>query len=351
MPKDFSSKPLQQLQLQQQQQQQQQQPMEDSLMSLLQFPSQMGVEGQSFAPFNEHLDSFCDPFDDPDMEPLPLGPGIANDCFQQQQQQQQQQVKPMEAPSLESLMALNDLQQLQQANLILENNNPMQFLSSILDPIVQISAGSKRNFENTSSFQQQQQKQQEQEQVVEETCVNKRQKLDYQFENDNEESIARFRPYQENQWRIQFKKLIEFKLKNGHCCVPHSFPEDPILARWVKRQRYQYKKLNEKDPSSTMTTRRIEELESVGFVWHSHAAAWMEKLNDLKAFKAQTGHCNVPSHYPENVQLSTWVKCQRRQYKLYISGASSNMTVQRFEALEDLGFVFDIRNKSSKKKK
>ena len=158
-----------------------------------------------------------------------------------------------------------------------------------------------------------------------------------------DETTARFRPYQEQQWRKQLKKVIEYKLENGHCCVPHSYPEDPVLARWVKRQRYQCKKFNDGDATSTMTHRRIQELESIGFVWHSHAAAWMEKFNELKAFKLRNGHCNVPSHYPENVSLSTWVKCQRRQYKLCVNGGASSMTMKRYQALEALGFVFEGR--------
>ncbi|CAJ1936107.1 unnamed protein product [Cylindrotheca closterium] len=159
----------------------------------------------------------------------------------------------------------------------------------------------------------------------------------------NEESTARFRPYQEQQWRAQFQKLVQYKLEHGHCSVPHAYPEDPILARWVKRQRYQYKKFNDNNPTSTMTTCRIQELESIGFIWHSHASAWLEKLNDLRAFKQRTGHCNVPSDYPANVGLSTWVKCQRRQYKLYMarSSSSSAAATHRFQVLDSLGFLFE----------
>ncbi|CAJ1933027.1 unnamed protein product [Cylindrotheca closterium] len=157
---------------------------------------------------------------------------------------------------------------------------------------------------------------------------------------DKEESTARFRPYQDKQWRAQFQRLIQYKMKHGHCCVPHSYKEDPMLARWVKRQRYQYKKFKDGNPSSTITTARIQELESIGFVWHSHASAWLEKFNELKAYQQKTGHCNVPSDYPENRALSSWVKCQRRQYKLFSAGSSS-MTIDRLQALESLGFVFE----------
>ncbi|CAJ1958020.1 unnamed protein product [Cylindrotheca closterium] len=172
---------------------------------------------------------------------------------------------------------------------------------------------------------------------------NRKRTSQLQATSNKEESIPRFRPYQDKQWRAQFQRLIQYKLKNGHCCVPHCYPEDPALARWVKRQRYQYKKFQDGDTTSTMSTPRIQELESVGFVWHSHASAWQEKFNELKEFKQRTGHCNVPSAYPENNSLSTWVKCQRRHYKAYISGSSSPspMTMHRLQLLESLDFVFE----------
>ncbi|CAJ1951156.1 unnamed protein product [Cylindrotheca closterium] len=168
---------------------------------------------------------------------------------------------------------------------------------------------------------------------------------------DEAEKIARFRPYQDKKWKGTFQRLIKFKNEFGHCCVPHSYAENPALARWVKRQRHQYKKFMENDPTSTLTTSRLEKLESVGFVWHSHAAAWLEKLDELKNFKQARGHCNVPSSYPENPALSTWVKCQRRQYKLRVSGLQSTMTMDRFGVLKSMCFVFEPRLTTSKNTK
>ena len=46
-----------------------------------------------------------------------------------------------------------------------------------------------------------------------------------------EEITDRFTQCQEQQWQAQFHSLIQFKLKHGHCCVPHSYPEAPVLAR------------------------------------------------------------------------------------------------------------------------
>ena len=56
-------------------------------------------------------------------------------------------------------------------------------------------------------------------------------------------------------------------------------------------------------------------------------------------------HSNVPSTFPENPQLATWVKCQRRQYKLLRDGKTSNMTMERIVQLEKIGFVWEVRKK------
>ena len=156
----------------------------------------------------------------------------------------------------------------------------------------------------------------------------------------------KFRPYQAEKWTERFEELLVFRESKGHCLVPHTYPENPPLARWVKRQRYQYKLMNEGKQSS-MTKERVKDLEDIGFIWDSHEAAWGERLRELLAFKAETGNCLVPSNYPANPQLATWVKCQRRQYKLYREQRQTNMTAERIAELEQHGFEWELRSSSS----
>jgi hypothetical protein len=110
----------------------------------------------------------------------------------------------------------------------------------------------------------------------------------------------------------------------------------------VKRQRYQYK-LRQEGKTSTITEVRIRQLEEVGFVWDSHAAAWEERLNELKIYLVHNGDCNVPSVCPQYPQLANWVKYQRRQFKMLCSGEPSHMTVERMTGLNQLGFRWDMR--------
>lgn len=71
------------------------------------------------------------------------------------------------------------------------------------------------------------------------------------------------------------------------------------------------------------------------------AERWQQRFKELVDFKAEYGHCCVPSHWPQNAPLAQWVKRQRSQYKLKTEDKRSNMTDSRQKALEDLGFVWD----------
>lgn len=92
-----------------------------------------------------------------------------------------------------------------------------------------------------------------------------------------------------------------------------------------------------------MSDDRQDILNHIGFVWDSHNATWLDRWNELLQFVQQHGHSNVPTNYLPNKRLSIWVKCQRRQYKLYRKGYRSNMTTDRIEKLDAVGFVWNPR--------
>jgi hypothetical protein len=178
----------------------------------------------------------------------------------------------------------------------------------------------------------------------------KRKTLKHSDSEDSESSSAlhddaaggRFRVYQAEKWMVKFEELVEYKKTHGHCQVPHSYKQSPTLARWAKRQRYQYKLFDDGKPS-TMTEERVVSLEELGFVWDSHSALWEERYMELQQYCLAFGHSNVPSTFPPNPKLAIWVKCQRRQYKLLVAGEASNMTYERIERLNKLNFVWEVR--------
>jgi len=145
-----------------------------------------------------------------------------------------------------------------------------------------------------------------------------------------------------DKWHEHFQDLVDFKKIHNHTLVPHTFPINPALGRWVKRQRYQHKQLQQ-GKESTMIPERLELLESIGFVWDSHEVSWKEKLEELIKYKEKHGNCDVPYYFPLNPQLATWATRQRRQYTLYNQNKKSSMNPKRIAMLEILGFKWNTR--------
>jgi hypothetical protein len=165
------------------------------------------------------------------------------------------------------------------------------------------------------------------------------------LDKDNEgcQMSARFRRYEFDRWADRFQEMKYYRMRHGHCLVPHNCPENQKLVQWVKRQRYQYK-LKQLGLHSTLTDVRQTALEEMGgFIWDSHKASWQERYRSFYNFHVQRGHCNVPSNHP-NKTLTIWVKCQRRQHKLYKRGERSTMTDERIKLMDNLGFDWNPRN-------
>jgi hypothetical protein len=157
--------------------------------------------------------------------------------------------------------------------------------------------------------------------------------------NNNDHS----RPKQAGLWAERFRDLCLYREEHGNCRVPYIYKENLPLARWVKRQRFQYKLMKEGKPSA-MTDERVKALEELGFAWDIQGASWGESLDELKKYRSIYMHCCVPSNDSENPQLASWVKYQRRQYKLRMEGKASVMTPQRVRDLEAVGFEWFVRS-------
>ena len=177
--------------------------------------------------------------------------------------------------------------------------------------------------------------------------MNTHNKLEAASEDDknspsSSSSSARFRSYQTDTWNERFCDLLNFQKEFGHCLVPHNWPGNVALAQWVKRQRYQYKLLSQPGKQSTLSEERLNLLNAMGFVWDSHRAAWEEKYTQLVEYQKRYGHCNVSGKVSQ--PLCIWVKCQRRQRKLFDKQEKSTMTTEKITRLDQLGFDWNPRN-------
>jgi hypothetical protein len=142
-------------------------------------------------------------------------------------------------------------------------------------------------------------------------------------------------------WNLRLGQLCEFKVQFGHSVVPQKYADNPKLGRWVSKQRREYRLHQEGEPS-LMTEGRIRDLKSIGFEWETSktglASIWNVRIQEIREFKEQFGHCLVPQLYAANHKLGQWVSTQRKNYRWLQEGKPSSMTEDRIRELESIGF-------------
>ena len=123
----------------------------------------------------------------------------------------------------------------------------------------------------------------------------------------------------------RFNDLMAFKAKNGHCNVS-TLGDDAFLGKWCSelRRSYKIKKLSDE---------QIQRLSDAGFKWA--VGTFDDHFNDLMAFKAKNGHCNV-SKRGENVSLGKWCSELRRSYKI------KKLSDEQIQCLNDAGFKWAV---------
>jgi len=70
---------------------------------------------------------------------------------------------------------------------------------------------------------------------------------------------------------------------------------------------------------------------------------WRARYAELVEYQQMYGNCHIPYDWAPNKPLSQWVKRQRHQRRLRQEGKHSNLTDEREQLLNDLGFVWDSR--------
>lgn len=114
-------------------------------------------------------------------------------------------------------------------------------------------------------------------------------------------------------WNDMLYELLKYRMAHGHVMVPFKTGGD--LGKWVSQQRTQYanvqKALRDKqnlNGNEFLIEERMRVLTSIGFVWDvvqaDNDARWKKRYDELKDYRLQHGHCNVP----QSTDLGKWVK-------------------------------------------
>jgi Helicase associated domain len=129
----------------------------------------------------------------------------------------------------------------------------------------------------------------------------------------------------ETKWAEGLRYLTIYKGREGHCRIPRPHKENGFrLGQWVDVQR--------RNPDKLSASRR-QQLNDLGFVWHTLETDWTEGLRYLTIYKEREGHCGVPHSHKENgFRLGQWVLRQRQ---------SKTLPEARRQQLDELGFVWN----------
>jgi hypothetical protein len=142
----------------------------------------------------------------------------------------------------------------------------------------------------------------------------------------------------------RFNDLKAFKAKYGHCDVSRG--EDASLGQWCIRLRVSYNKMqNNQKPNIKLSDEQIQRLNDAGFKWSLQKAksGFDDRFNDLMAFKAKYGHCNV-SKRGENASLGSWCSLLRGSHNKMQNNQTPNMKLsdEQIQRLNDAGFNWSV---------
>jgi hypothetical protein len=187
------------------------------------------------------------------------------------------------------------------------------------------------------------------EEMIQRSSIRVSQEVEEMSKSSSGSHSTKIREYQSEQWHARFEELVQFNNEHGHSLVPINWLPNIPLGLWVKRQRQQYQLKKKEIKLSTLTDERQEALEKLGFAWESRGIAWEEKYSELCDFSELHGHCTIAHYFPKTSPLATWVKCQRRQFKLFGDKRKSSITPERVARLNRLGFDWFPRRKVANK--
>lgn len=107
-----------------------------------------------------------------------------------------------------------------------------------------------------------------------------------------------------------------------------------------------------------LTKGRVTKLDKINFDWKRNGGksigfrGWDMKLEQLKEYKKEHGHCRVPArkkkgendpdHDPDIQKLAKWVEHQRGMYWKRKRGDKTSLSDERVEALEEIGFEWRL---------
>jgi hypothetical protein len=149
-------------------------------------------------------------------------------------------------------------------------------------------------------------------------------------------------------WEDRLSKLADYRKIHGHCNVPTSYSENNQLGIWVSNQRRNYNKHRQGKTSPTMTTYRIQALESLGFEWKPSTGRRKVKPKkpsiDDHATRARERAVDVLEHVQTTAQAKT--DCGDREIRTNQVDVAFVPGVSDWNSQVHLGYILDRTEES-----
>lgn len=141
----------------------------------------------------------------------------------------------------------------------------------------------------------------------------------------------------ELRWRSFYERLKQYRADHGDADVPSGWKADRQLAAWVSSQRERRKK-------GAMLDEEIALLDQLGLTWRIRdVGTWEDRLEEVTAFKAKHGHCDIPTAFAENPKLGRFVNAMRTQRNV------GKLSAGRIAKLDAVGFAWTSSRKADVK--
>jgi hypothetical protein len=153
----------------------------------------------------------------------------------------------------------------------------------------------------------------------------------------------------------RFNDLMAFKTKYGHCDVS-TRGDDVSLGKWCSQLRGSYQKMqNKQKPQMKLSDEQIQRLNDAGFQWSLRkvVSVFDNRFNDLMAFKAKYGNCDVSSKRGEDASLGMWCNILRVSYKKIQNNQKpqKKLSDEQIQRLSDAGFKLCLEDKKKPEKR
>ena len=153
-------------------------------------------------------------------------------------------------------------------------------------------------------------------------------------------------------WEERIERLKQFREKHGHTNVPKDYPDDPDLAKWVRRVRqgFRHRQLDKPyAPAATLPDERLGELVMLGFEFETEdtriLTTWEESFQELVKFEKRHGHCrpNKTAEASEYERLNKWVSTQVLQINNKMEGKQCTLSESKIARLRALGIMKKVK--------